>query len=211
MSATPGGIPRTFHRIWLGSELPADVERFGRAWTEVNPGWTVHTWREWDLPALRHQTFFDHAPSFAGKADIARLELLYRFGGVYVDTDEEPLRPIEELISEVDCFIATEDGKWLATGVVGATPRHPFIGMLLDGIPASILTNPGSLPNVQTGPKYVTRRWHEYQAGDHPPIAVFPAALFYPYHFSEPERAAGPFPDAYAVHHWAKSWSEADD
>lgn len=212
MTALPGGIPRIFHRIWLGSELPEDVERFGRAWLDLHPGWTLHTWREWDMPALRNQFWFDRAPSYAGQADIARLELLYLFGGVYVDTDEEPLRSIEDLIAEMSCFIASEDGQWLSTGVVGCTPRHPFLARLIDGVPDSLLTNPDAPPNVQTGPQYVTRTWLTYkESAGVEPIEILPAPLFYPYHFSEPERAGGPFPDAYAVHHWAKTWVERDD
>jgi mannosyltransferase OCH1-like enzyme len=186
-----------------------EIAAFGRAWTDLNPGWVLRTWREWDLPALRNQMWFDRAPSFASRADIARLELLYRFGGVYVDTDEEPLRPIEALIADTSCFIATEDGQWLATGVVGSAPRHPFIALLVDGIAQSILANVDAPPNVQTGPKYVTRRWMEYEKSvNAPPVSVFPPSLFYPYHFSEPEKAGGPFPEAYAVHHWAKSWDD---
>jgi mannosyltransferase OCH1-like enzyme len=192
--------------------MPEEVARFGRAWVDLNPGWELHTWREWDLPALRNQLWFDHAASFASRADIARLELLHRFGGVYVDTDEEPLRPLEALIADTSCFLATEDGQWLATGVIGAVPRHPFITMLVDGIPASILANPDAAPNVQTGPKYVTAQWLTYEEiEDRSPVEVFPAALFYPYHFSEPERANEDFPEAFAVHHWAKTWVDDAD
>lgn len=212
MSALPGGIPKVFHRIWLGSAVPDEVEQFGRAWLDLHPGWTLHTWREWDMPALRNQFWFDRGSSYASQADIARLELLYRFGGVYVDTDQEPLRSIEELIAHAGCFFGSEDGQWLGTSIIGCAPQHPFLAQLIDGVPDSILTNVDASPNVQTGPQYVTKQWMEYkEKHDDADIAVFPSAIFYPYHFSEPERAGGPFPDAYAVHHWAKTWVDRDD
>jgi mannosyltransferase OCH1-like enzyme len=203
----PGGIPRVFHRIWLGSAIPATEERYGRAWTELNPGWEMRTWREWNLPAFRNQAWFDRNRSHAGRSDIARFELLYRFGGVYLDTDFEPLRPIEPLIAETAGFLAAEDDQWLAAAIFGAAPRHPFVGFLVDGIDTSMSSDPSAPPNEQTGPKYVTRRWHEYLATGGSDVALFPANLFYPYHFSEPERDGEDFPDAYAVHHWANSWS----
>ncbi|HEX2384846.1 MAG TPA: glycosyltransferase [Acidimicrobiales bacterium] len=198
-------------RVWLGPEPPRRVVELEAAWRELNPGWLVHTWREWELPALRNQLWFDAATHPAQRADIARLELLHRFGGVYVDTDFVPLRPIEDLIADTDFFIASEDGQWLSTGIVGARSRHPFLTMLIDGIGDSILSQPGAPPNEQTGPKYVTARRLDYERDPStPPISIFPPALFYPYHFSEPERRGGPFPDAYAVHEWSMSWTAAD-
>jgi hypothetical protein len=38
-------------------------------------------------------------------------------------------------------------------------------------------------------------------------LVVFGPERFYPYSHNEPERAGGPFPDAYAIHRWAHSWS----
>jgi len=207
MTSLPGGITRVFHRIWLGSTVPRDVREVGRAWIELNPRWELRTWHEWNLPALRNQLWFDHAASHASRADIARLELLYRFGGVYLDTDEEALQPIEPMIAQDACFVGFEDDQWLGTAIIGAAPRHPFIRLLIDGIDASMIENSGEPPNVQTGPKYVTARWREYTARGGTGVATYPASRFYPYHFSEPDRAGGPFPGAVAVHRWANSWS----
>lgn len=212
--AAAGGsvrIPRVIHRIWLGGPMPPVVARYGKAWRDLHPGWLVRTWRDWDLPALTHQEWFDRAPSPAQRADIARLELLHRYGGVYVDTDFEPLKPLDALIAGTTCFIATEDGRWLATGIMGAVPGHPFVADLIDGLPRSIQEHQDAPPNQQTGPKYVSRRYQAYtEAHPDDPVTVFPAALFYPYHFTEPERAGDVFPDAYAVHHWSHSWKPSE-
>jgi mannosyltransferase OCH1-like enzyme len=205
-------IPPVIHRIWLGGAMPAEVAAYGAAWRDLHPGWTVHTWRDWDMPALRHQHWFDAARSPAQQADIARLELLHRFGGVYVDADFEPRRPIGGLIAATRCFAATEDGRWISTGIMGAVPGHPFIVDLIDNLPASIAAQAGAPPNRQTGPMYVTERYYAYaDRDDAEPVPVFPPALFYPYHFSEPERRSAEFPDAYAVHHWAHTWDGVDD
>lgn len=206
------GIPRIIHRIWLGGPMPPAVARYGKRWQALHPEWEVRTWREWDLPALRHQEWFDRAPGPVPRADIARLELLDRHGGVYVDTDFEPRRPLDGLIAGTSCFFASEDGRWLSTGIMGNVPGHPFIADLLDGLARSIVEHPGEPPNVQTGPKYVTGRYRAY-AVEHPddPVAVFPASLFYPYHFTELHRREEAFPEAFAVHHWSASWTASGD
>lgn len=205
--STPEGIPRIIHRIWLDEPMTPEIAALGRAWQELHPTWRVHTWRDWELPRLRCQEQFDAAENPAQKADIARLELLHRFGGVYVDTDFEPLRPLDGLIAATTFFAATEDGHWVATGIMGSVPCHPLLAELIDGIPGSIDANRGAPPNVQTGPKYFTEGCLGYSRENRqPPISVFPAALFYPYHFTQPDRRTEPFPDAFAVHHWSHSW-----
>jgi mannosyltransferase OCH1-like enzyme len=203
-----GGIPKLIHRLWFGPEPPRRVVELEDDWRRMNPGWRVRTWREWDLPALRNQLWFDSAAHPAQRADIARLELLHSFGGIYVDTDVAPLRPVESLIAATECFFGAEDHQWLGTAIFGTRAGHPFLTKLIDGIGSSILAQPGAEPNEQTGPKYVTACHLEYARDEpHHPIAVFPPALFYPYHFSEPERRGGPFPEAYAVHEWSMSWT----
>lgn len=201
-------IPRILHRIWLGGDLPWEAREFGATWARHCPGWEFRTWREWDLPPLTNQDAFDAAIHPAQRSDIARMELLLRYGGVYIDTDFEARKPLEPLLDGIDCFAATEDGTWVSTGIIGAVPDHPFIGRLVDRLPGSIAENPGLPPNRQTGPWFVTAELAEYRLVDEDrhPVTVFPQELFYPYHFTEPDRRHGVFPDAVAVHHWSLSW-----
>jgi mannosyltransferase OCH1-like enzyme len=204
------------HRIWLGGDLPWDAREFGESWERHCPGWEIRTWRDWNLPPLANQDAFDAARHPAQKADLARFELLLRFGGVYVDTDVESLKPIEPLLDGIDCFAAAEDRMWIGTAVMGAVPRHPFIARLVERAPRSIAENPGMPPNRQTGPWFVTTQLSKYRTvdKDRHPVVVFPPELFYPYHFSQPERRYEYFPDAIAVHHWSASWAapvEAQD
>ena len=51
---------------------------------------------------------YDNAEKMAAKSDIFRYEICARFGGVYIDADFEPLRPIEPLL-EVDEPLWSDD------------------------------------------------------------------------------------------------------
>jgi mannosyltransferase OCH1-like enzyme len=205
-------IPRRVHRLWFGGDVPRDAVRFGESWERHCPGWVVRTWRDWDLPPLINQDAFDAADHPAQKADLARLELLLRYGGIYVDTDFEALTPIEPLLHGVECFAASEDCKFVSTGIIGSIPDHPFIHRLVDRVTSSIAEHPGEPPNRQTGPYFVTRELQAYRRdqGGNGDVVVFPPELFYPYHFSEPERRSESFPNAVAVHHWSGSWTEEE-
>src|SRR3954470_1157481 len=199
-------IPRIIHRIWLGDDaMPSDFEAFGETWAQNHPRWEMRLWRPSELPQLRNQELFDRATSFAQKSDIARYELLLRYGGIYVDTDFECLRSFGDLLDGVEAFIGTEDGKHLTNALMGAVPGHPLFETIINAIPASIASGSGLPTNHTTGPHLVTRVVAK-DAQLQQRVRVFESELFYPYLYNETYRREETFPDAYAVHHWAGSW-----
>ena len=140
----------------------------------------------------------------AQRADILRYEVVLRHGGVYLDTDFECLRNIEELLDGVVAFTGEEEPGQLANGVFGAVPGHPWVEDLVDRLPASLAEH--ASVSEASGPLYMTR-----VTADHPDVTTFPAGVFYPYRAHEPSRAAGPFPEAFAVHRWQGSWIAPED
>lgn len=58
-------------------------------------------WRDADVAALDmiNRDAFDAAKTMAQKADILRLEILYQYGGIYLDTDVEPVKSVAPLYS----------------------------------------------------------------------------------------------------------------
>jgi mannosyltransferase OCH1-like enzyme len=185
--------------------MPPEFEELGASWAHHHPEWEMRLWRPSDLPALRNQALYDAATSFAQKSDIARYEILLRFGGVYVDTDFECLRSFEDLLGGVEAFIGTEDGRYLTNALMGAVPGHPLLEKIVGAIPASIGRGGGLPTNHTTGPHLVTGL-----VGDdstlQESVRVFESELFYPYLYNETYRRDEHFPEAYAVHHWAGSW-----
>ncbi|HEY1696528.1 MAG TPA: glycosyltransferase [Polyangiaceae bacterium] len=205
----PTPIPRVFHRVWFGGPMPAELEAYGETFRRHHPDWTFRVWSERNLPPLRNQRLFERASSYAQKADIARLEILHRFGGVYVDADVECLRPFDGgLLQSVTCFCAEESPRYYCTAILGSVPGHPLIDAVIRAMPVAVAAAPGAGPVVQTGPVLFTRVLHDRQERGLDDVVVFPSALFYPYHWSEPHKRRGPFPHAYAVHHWAGSWKQ---
>lgn len=205
-------IPHTLHRIVLPPLRPAGrVERYWRGFQLHNPGWEFRTWSDPDpevWPITGHLYPACNGP--AQVSDLMRLEILYREGGVYVDTDCESVRPLAPLLDDPNGFFTgTEDGEHLGTGVMGASSGHPAVKAYLEAVDAGF--DPTLHPNLSTGPALATR-----VLGGRADVTVHPPRLFYP----EPESArdllwaerknaseyaaAG----AYVVHRWARTWRQ---
>jgi mannosyltransferase OCH1-like enzyme len=198
------------HQIWVGPDpLPEQYAAYTRTWQDLHPGWEYRLWTDDNLPAMRNRHVYDRAAELVPpvnigqfRADVLRYELLWSFGGMYVDVDFECLTNLEHLLEEVEAFAAWEvQDQWIANGLMGAEPGHPFIDRLITGLPASAEHHKGQRPNISVGPQYLTRLYRR-----HPDeLTVLPTRLFYPYLYSDigTDREHGPWPDAVAIHHWA--------
>lgn len=212
-------IERVVHRIWLGGPEPEWQQHFAASWQQ--PGWELRQWDEAaveELFPLTNQRIYDRAeqiaPNHVGqlRSDVLRYEILLRHGGVYVDADFECLRPIDPLIDGAECFAAWEiQGRWIANGLVGAVPAHPFIEALVRQLPRSVAANRGSKPNKMTGPQFFTRVARTYRRE----ITVLDQHLVYPFGWREIDDfepgaidPAERWPDAYAIHWWANKRRE---
>jgi inositol phosphorylceramide mannosyltransferase catalytic subunit len=201
-------IPKIIHRVWLGpNEMPEQYVRFGRSWQEHHPGWEMRTWTDSDLPPFTHPGAFERCRNYAEASDVIRYEVLYRYGGVYADTDVECVRSLEPLIEDVRAFAAWQRPNVLGSAVVGSVPEHPAIAQVL----RDVCEAAGSGPQVQTtGPGALTR-----VLKDAPDVKLFGHETFFPYDYWEipldPDvDAAEGAPDAYAIHHWHATWKSKE-
>ena len=99
-------IPRCFHSVWVGDPMPDHLAEYVKTWTRVHPSWEHRVWGDADLGWLQNQSLYDFAEAITRhtgqfRSDVARYEILHRFGGVYVDADFEALQPrIEQYFHE---------------------------------------------------------------------------------------------------------------
>ena len=143
-------IPRTLHRVWLGGPPPAEVVRFGETWRRHHPDWDFVLWDEAKVRAEGFGTadLIAQASCFGQKVDVLRVEILNRYGGVYVDTDFECFRPIDTLLRRYEFFASSAfilqahlgwPSVWpspliVNNAFIGARANHPILTAYLDRI-----------------------------------------------------------------------------
>lgn len=88
-----GPIPKKLHLIWVGDMVRPDyVAAHVSLWTALMPEWDIRLWTNADVS--RFPDIVQKCTKGAQQADIMRLFILYKEGGVYVDTDIVPHRSL---------------------------------------------------------------------------------------------------------------------
>lgn len=189
-------IPKILHRVWLGSNpLPDDYQAYGETWAKHHPDWELRLWTEADAP---YPAGSENARSLSERSDLVRYAVLKEFGGVYVDTDVECLRPIDDLIVGRTAFAGYEVPGRVCGAVMGGLPGHPAFEELVDL--AEMTTGEGHFPESVT--TFVT-----YVLEAHPDVTLFDPSRFYPELWDDQPNLGDEPP--YTDHHWGQSWNPA--
>lgn len=138
------GIPRVIHQVWVGDQSKRPQKLMD---TWIMPGWRYKLWteKEIDEMGLKNRKLYDYfyeKKIWHGCSDVARIEILNRNGGVYIDADTERLAPIDVLLKfdwqlgrtkpkeiEFNDFFAVWSNKddRVANGVMGSIKNHPIL------------------------------------------------------------------------------------
>jgi hypothetical protein len=166
---------------------------------KLHPQWEVRVWRDPVAPeGFLLERYWPRVKSGAQLSDLLRLDIVYKYGGVYVDGDLLLLKPLDELIDRLDFFIATEDGLDLTNAIFGARKQSPVIKALIDDL---IRNEPdwSRSPNTTTGPFLFSRILQDRD------VVVLPRESFYAYSwFFRGEKKN--HRHSYGEHLWLGSW-----
>ena len=183
----------------------------------------MRLWTRDNLPPLQNQAIYDGFKNHGQRADILRYELMYQFGGVYVDIDMECQKPLDNLIKNCEGFAGRTEPVWQIVGtqyleiaILGAVPGHSLFARVIDSLPEWYAAHPGYTIPGRTGPYYFQQQYlawrtdgEQYQ-GQHRDFLLFRPSLLFPYIGAWGTRPEEEFPDAYAIHRWWSSWVPQD-
>ena len=128
-------IPKIIHYIWLGGKpLPKIAEKCIASWKKYCPDYEIKRWDESNLNINQYKYAKDayDAKRYAFASDVMRFDVLYKYGGVYVDIDVEILNKIDDLLNNKS-FTGFEKTDIVAPGLIyGANQGDDLCKQMLE-------------------------------------------------------------------------------
>jgi len=219
-------IPKILHYCWFGPHSKSPINKKCMAtWPIYLKNYAAYEWTESTFNINNHPYTKAAYESgyFAFVSDYVRLWALYKYGGIYLDTDMMLYKPLDKFLRhrafgghEIDVEVGYLGRKELLfmTALIGAEPGHPWIKMLLDwydnaertGYPRYFDIN-NLKPNTQIVTKLSLPLVERAENGTRylrDGVVIYPNETFCPYEFRG--RGALPTENSYACHMFSNSW-----
>ena len=134
-------IPKVIHYCWFGKgEMPKLAKKCIKSWKKYCPDYKIicHNEDNFDLTQNRYLNEAYKAGKWAFVSDYARLKIICDNGGIYLDTDVELIKPIDDLLLTKG-FMGFDEKGIVATGLgFGAEKGNKIVSEFLkdyDNIP----------------------------------------------------------------------------
>lgn len=128
-------IPKIINYCWFGgNEIPEKDKKCIESWHKYCPDYEIKLWNEdnYDVSKVAYMREAYEAKKWGFVPDYARLDIIYNCGGIYLDTDVEIIKPIDELLYNTG-FAAFEDGNSIALGLgFGAEKNNELIKLNME-------------------------------------------------------------------------------
>jgi len=169
---TPGNIPKIFHQIWIGGDIPPVLKHIMSTFRKME-GYKYKLWKNKDLTEDNFPITWEYIQNIQSKkkviyamiADLMRLEILYHYGGIYVDTTAFAIKNFDGILDNKSKFIMSNEQdcglkckhlnkKYISNSFIASVPHYKVLERLLsksslDKIDFSLKAN------YATGPYYV--------------------------------------------------------
>ena len=127
-------IPKKIHYCWFGKkEMPKLAKKCIASWKKHCPDYEIICWNEdnFDINSNIYVKEAYENKKFAFVTDFVRLFVLYEYGGIYMDTDVEVIKNIDEFLGN-NAFSGFESENTVPTGIMASEPKLEIYKELLD-------------------------------------------------------------------------------
>ncbi|MGN1053428.1 MAG: glycosyltransferase [Candidatus Scatosoma sp.] len=209
-------MPKTIHYCWFGgAEKSPVILKCIESWKKYCPDYEIKEWNEqnFNIHCNKYVEEAYNAKKWAFVSDYCRFFVLYNYGGIYVDTDVEMIKPLSEL---PDNFVGFERPTTVASGLIrGAKKGDAVCKEILDSYEGDGFVLPDGKYNMRT----VCDRETEILVRHGLVLdnvkqtvggtTVFPTEYFNPKGGDYGEEKITP--NTYTVHHYLASWKSPLD
>ncbi len=201
-------IPKVIHYVWLGGNKKSIlIEKCMASWKKYCRGYEIIEWNESNFDIESMPKFIRalyKKKLWAFVSDYIRVKVLHEHGGIYLDTDMELIRPLNDLLT-YDFFAGEEAPKQINVAIVGCKKHSLLIEKVLNYYQRKY-------KQIENIPVVVQKVYDECQAKDNikETVKIFPREYFYPFYYNEKFSKECITKNTYAIHWWDHSWKDDD-
>ncbi len=211
-------IPKIIHYCWFGgNELPEKAKKCIESWQKFCPDYEIKRWSEdnyqFDSIRFLQKAAADGKWSFV--TDYVRLDVVYQHGGIYLDTDVELIKPIDDLL-KYKAFFGFETNETINTGLgYGAEAGYEPLRQMMEKyklIPELVSEEQyinNTCPKVQT--PYIAQEGFGLNGKDQTidNVRIFSKEYLCPLNYQTGELAVTE--NTISIHWYAASWRDEAD
>lgn len=123
-------IPKIIHYCWFGkTEIPEHLKKYMESWKKHCPDYEIIRWDEsnYDISKNRYMKEAYESKKWGFVPDYARIDIVYQYGGIYIDTDVEIIKSFDDLLGS-SSFMGYTDQHDVALGLgFGAEKGNPLL------------------------------------------------------------------------------------
>ena len=206
-------IPKKIHYIWLGNNpIPEKHLKYMESWKKYCPDYEIirhdETNLNIDINMYCRQAYDSQKWAFA--SDVLRYLVLFEEGGIYLDTDVELIKPLDDFLQE-KLFFGFETKECVAPGLIlGAEKGNKYIGDLLKEYSNRNFINQDNSYNLKTICDYCSEYLYAKglipngQTQHYAEFSAYAIEVFNPANYSG--RIVRKTKKTYSIHHYASSW-----
>lgn len=208
-------IPLKIHYCWFGKgEMPELAVKCIESWHKFMPDYEYKLWNEetFDVSVVPYTKEAYEARKFAFVTDYVRLWALYNEGGIYLDTDVEILKPLDDLL-HLSAFTGYEGSKTQppVTGLMASEPHGEWVKEQLEAYQdAHFIKEDGSF-DMTTNTVRISSIMCSNGFVQDGKYSVYKDLHVFPTDYFCPRQTSGEFllsENTYCDHHFMGSWNE---
>lgn len=221
-------LPKIIHYCWFGhNPLPMSALKCIESWKFFFPDYEIKEWNEdnFDVNIIPYTSEAYEAKKYAFVSDYARFWVLYKYGGLYFDTDVEVIKSMDDIIAKgpfmgaekaYDPSKAGEKMSGVAPGLgLGCNPGQGLIKEILDAYTQFCFINPDGSLNKKTVVDYTTEILCNHGLLNTAEIQECGGFRIYPQEYFAPKDVTTGIltitPNTRSIHHYDASWHTASD
>ncbi len=205
-------IPKKIHYCWFGGKpLPQLALDCIESWKKYCPDYEIIRWDEsnFDLQSNDYVREAYEAGKWAFITDVVRLYVLVKEGGIYMDTDVEVLKPLDDLL-ELQAFSGFESETKIPTGIMAAEKGHKFFKELLADYDNAHFKKEDGTYDMTTNVIRITDACKKYGLVQNNTLQTVNGFTFFPKDYFCPKdidtRELHITDNTYTIHHFDGSW-----